>query len=258
MDLPRQAIEAALSHNWTLAAKLNLRILRDSSKDIDSLNRLARAYFELGFKTKAQKTYQKVMRLDKFNSIALKNLALVKFATVPRHTHQNLPANSIPNFLEEPGKTKNVILTRLGNPKIISRMRAGDPVTISAREHCVSISSLSSEYLGRLPDDLASRMRSFIKGGNVYQAWIKSVDSQGGKQTLKIFLREVSKSPKFKNTPSFPSTEKLTYAAFTPPELIHEEKPTILTPEEDQEVFGPNSDKDFDQEGSMPSGDEES
>lgn len=257
MDLPRQAIEAALSHNWTVAVKLNLRILKENTKDIDSLNRLARAYFELGFKTKAQLTYQKVMRLDKFNSIAAKNLELVKYATVPRHTHQKFTITAPPNFLEEPGKTKNVILTRLGNPKIISRMRAGDPVVISAREHCVSISSLSSEYLGRLPDDLASRLRTFIKGGNVYHAWIKSVDSQHGKQTLKVFIREDTKSAKFKNTPSFPPTEKLAYAAFTPPELIHEEKPTILTPEEDQESFGPGGDKDFDQEGSMP-GDEES
>ena len=33
--------------------------------------------------------------------------------------------------------------------------------------------------------------------------------------------------------PSFPLTEKLTYAAFTPPELVHEEKPEITSGEEE-------------------------
>jgi tetratricopeptide (TPR) repeat protein len=257
MDLPRQAIEAALTRNWTLAVKSNQQILKDHSRDIDALNRLARAYFELGFKTKSQQMYQKVIRLDKFNSIAIKNLELLKSATISRRPHQILPPTSPPNFLEEPGKTKTIILTRLGSPKIVTRMRAGDPVTILAHEHCISICSPSSEYLGRLPDDLASRLRSFIKGGNIYHAWIKSVNSQNGKHTLKVFIREISKAVKFKNTPSFSSTEKLTYAAFTPPELIHEEKPTTLTTEEDQESFNINPEKDLDQENDF-SGEKES
>ena len=44
-------------------------------------------------------------------------------------------------------------------------------------------------------------------------------------------------SSKFKNTPSFPITEKLTYSAFTPPELVHEEKPDVASTEEDTDSF---------------------
>ena len=38
--------------------------------------------------------------------------------------------------------------------------------------------------------------------------------------------------------PSFPLTEKLTYAAFTPPELVHEEKPDVSTTEYQEEEMG--------------------
>jgi tetratricopeptide (TPR) repeat protein len=236
----RLAIEASLAHDWKRAIELNKQLLKDNPKDTDSLNRLARAYFETGLKTKSQEMYLKVLRIDKFNPIAAKNLELLKSSTISR-SHKSPPClTPTPEFLEEPGSTKNVILTRLGNPKIVSRLHPGDAVSIVAHEHCVSAISDAQDYLGRLPDDLASHMRAFLKAGNVYQAWIKSNESKSGKQTLKIFIKEVSRAPKFAHTPSFPATEKLSYAAFTPPELVHEQKPdTSITGEDSGESFSP-------------------
>lgn len=236
MDLSRQAIEAALKRDWKAAISLNLEILKSSSRDLEALNRLGRAYIEIGQKSKALDVYQKVLKLDKFNSIAQKNLALIKSSTVTRSKSKTVSGNAFPVFLEEPGLTKTVSLIRLGDPKIIARQRPGDPVFLTARDHCVSIVSHRQEYLGRLPDDIASRIRKCIKGGNKYSAWVKSLDidlHENKKQILKIFIREISRSPAFRDTPSFPSTEKLSYAAFTPPELIHEEKPLTSSTEED-------------------------
>lgn len=218
--LVRQAIQAALTRNWKVAIELNLKVLKTNSKDTDALNRLGRAYLETGLKTKAQEVYQKVLRLDKFNSIAIKSLELLKTSRVV-HLPKMTGATPPPIFLEEPGVTKTVSLVRMGDVKIVSRMHPGDCVQLVAREHIVSVVSIANEYLGRLPDDLASRMRSFIKGGNKYDCWIKSVDATG----LRIFIKETYRGPNFRTTPSFPVLEKLTYAAFTPPELIHDEKP---------------------------------
>ena len=229
---PQKAINAALNRDWKEAVKINLYLLKQNPKDIDSLNRLGRAYMELGHKTRAHDTFTKVLHLDKFNNIAAKNLDLLKSSRLS-HTPLTLSSAPTPMFLEEPGITKTVSLIRLGDPRILASFHPGTPVQIVCRGHSVSSTSPTGQYLGRLPDDLSSRLRPFIQSGNQYSAWIKSV----GPKFLKIFIKEMVRSSKFKNTPSFPITEKLTYAAFTPPELVHEEKPDVASTEEDSDSF---------------------
>lgn len=246
MDPTTQAaINAALSRDWKTAIELNLRLLKDNSKDIDSLNRLGRAYFETGQKAKAEEVYHKVLKMDKFNSIATKNLELLKTSRVTHDGRAKFTTNVPPPiFLEEPGVTKTVTLTRPGDPKVTSRLHPGDPVSIVPHDHCVSVMSQSNEYLGRLPDDLASRLLPFLHASNKYYVWIKSVDG------LKIFIKEVSRAAKYKNTPSFPMTEKLSYAAFVPPEWVHDERPNTSVTEEQEEVN--SSERDVDPDTSAP------
>ena len=229
-DLSQQAIDFALSGNWKEAIKVNLVLLKDNSKDIDTLNRLGRAYLETGQKSKSEETYKKVLRLDKFNSIAAKNLGLLKTSRIS-HQSKTFSASSMPLFLEEPGVTKTITLIRLGDAKILARLHAGDPVNIVVRQHTVAAVSSNNEYLGRLPDDLAARLRPFIKAGNTYVAWIRSIDP------FRIFAKENHRAAKFAHSPSFPITEKLTYSAFTPPELIHDEKPDTSATEEQEETL---------------------
>lgn len=241
-ELTQQAIQAALTRNWKEAISLNTKILKQNPKDTDALNRLGRAYFESGFKTKAELTYKKVLRIDKFNSIANKSLDLLHNSKITRGgTTKLVPSISQAMFLEEPGITRTVSLTRLGDPKIISSLHPGDPVLLHSRDHCVTVTTTKNLNLGRLPDDLASRLLVLIKNGNKYDAWIKSLDG------VKIFIRETYRSTKNKNTPSFPITEKLTYAAFTPPELIHTEKPDVSAHEDlDQDFQREPGDVDID------------
>lgn len=230
-QLAKQAIDAAMAGNWKEAIKTNLLILKKNPGDTESLNRLGRAFMEVGLKSKAENTYKKVLRLDKFNSIAGRNLILLKASRLNRQTAT--PSVHIqPMFLEEPGITKTVHPIRLGDTKVISRLHPGDPVKITVRQHNVVVVTHTNEYLARFPDDLASRLRTLIQAGNVYSAHIRSIDP------LKIFVRETNRAAKHKFTPSFPVTEKLTYAAFTPPELIHEEKPdTSATEEQEEESY---------------------
>jgi hypothetical protein len=236
MDLNQQAIQASLTRDWKLAIKLNQQILRLNPQDLDALNRLAKALLYSGLKTKAEATYKKVLRIDKYDSIALKGLENLKTYKVDRKKENQPTIDYASAFLEEPGTTKSVNLIRLGDANILVHLQPGDEVKLQAREHCISILNSGNEYLGRLPDDLTCRLRPLIKSGNLYQAWVKSLDIQRNNlanSTIKIFIREVSRSRKFSHTPSFPSTEKLTYAAFTPPELVHTDRPRTSTPEEE-------------------------
>lgn len=241
MDDPvKVAVAAALTRDWKTALKANLSTLKQNPKDIDALNRLGRAYFETGQKTKAEGIYQKVLRLDKFNSIATKSLELLRTSRLSRKPHDTgSPTPPPPIFLEEPGLTKTVSLIRPGDPKITARLHPGDPVSVVPRDHIISVTSPANEYLGRLPDDLTSRLLPLLRAGNQYYAWVRSVE--GG---LKIFIKEIYKSPKYKNTPSFPITEKLTYAAFTPPELVHTEKPDVSGTEEQEETVITDTDSE--------------
>ncbi|MEK7504599.1 MAG: tetratricopeptide repeat protein [Patescibacteria group bacterium] len=221
------AIKAALTGNWKEAVRLNLLILKSDPKSIEALNRLGRSYFQLGLKTKADETYRKVLKLDKFNTIAIKNLELIKTSKIVRggnHSAHTPP----PVFLEEPGVTKTLSLIRPSEPKILSRMHPADPVVIAPRQHCIAVTTIDGQNLGRLPDDLAAKMLVFIRAGSEYTAWVRSVEPNN----LKIFIKEVKRATKFKDTQPFPATEKLVYAAFTPPELVHTEKPDVSSTED--------------------------
>lgn len=232
IDLTQQAIDLALSGQWKEAIKINLQSLKKSARDVEILNRLGRAYLETGQKAKATEVYKKVLRLDKFNTIAAKNLELLKTFKVDRGAARGeRVASALPVFLEEPGVTKTVSLVRLGDPKTIGQLRPGDEVKLVARQHNVVLLTLSGQYLGRISDDLALRLRTFLAAGNTYQTWIRSVDQK----EVKVFIKEATRAAKFRNNPSFPLTEKLTYAAFTPPELVHEEKPDVSATEFQEE-----------------------
>lgn len=212
--LAQKAINDALSSSWEDAKNTNLEILKGYPQDIDALNRLARAYAELDDLENAKKTSKKVLSLDPLNNIAGKCLEkwnLLKDGD----KHQSFPV-SAEAFLEEPGKTKLIPLLNLGETKTLVKLSSGEEVNISAHTHRVSIIGNDGKYIGRLPDDVSAKLRSLIKLGNKYHALIKTADEH----EVKVFVREIQRSEKAADVPSFTS-EKLDYVSFTPPELVH-------------------------------------
>ncbi|MCX6726082.1 MAG: tetratricopeptide repeat protein [Candidatus Shapirobacteria bacterium] len=197
--LEEQAIKAALNQNWTRAIEINKKIIKETPQNAPALNRIGKAFYELGKNEEAIKAYKKVIKIDPFNPIANKNLKRLS----KNRSKNNNQKNSILSgniFLEEPSKTKMVKLIRLASPLILSQQDNGDEVFFIIKKRLISIFDNSKNYLGALPEDLSQRLIKFIKGGNQYQAYIKNVDLQ----LLEIFIREVSRSKKFIETPSFP------------------------------------------------------
>jgi len=220
------AITFALSGNWKEAVRVNLEIISQNPEDVDALNRLARAYWELGKVRDAEDTTQKVLKIDPVNQIAQKCAEKWKSAEEGGGVHISSPT-STETFLEEPGKTKLVTLLNLGDAKVFANLDSGEEVILSSHAYKVSINTPDGKYIGRLPDDLAARLRNLIKAGNKYQVLMKSVDPK----EVTVFIREVEKGSKAQDIPSFP-TEKIDYVAFTPPELVHKDTPETLSPEE--------------------------
>lgn len=197
MDLTKnQAIQATLTGDWESAIKLNKTLVNENPQDVEALNRIALAYTVVGKAKNAKDYYQKVLEIDPLNSIAIKNLNKIKANLSGGGGGLIIQVNNI--FLEETGKTKVVELINLAQPEILLTLRTGQLLDLSAKRLKIFISQ-GKKYVGVLPDDIGKRLIKFIKGGNKYEAYVKSASHQH----VTIFLRELKKSTKFKDQPSF-------------------------------------------------------
>ena len=192
-----QAIQTALSGDWNKAISLNKSILEENPGNVEALNRMALAYMILGKTKSAKNTYQKVLEIDPLNSIAIKNLKKVKTDSSKNSENSvTIQVNNI--FLEETGKTKVVDLINLAQAEILLTLRTGQSVDLSIKRLKIFISQ-GKKYIGVLPDDIGKRLIKFTKGGNKYEAFVKSVNHQN----VAIFIRELKRATKFKDQPSF-------------------------------------------------------
>lgn len=200
-NLAQLAIEAALDSKWEEALKLNKQIIKVDPQNIDALNRQAKAYMELGKGNLAKKCYSEVLKVDPYNPIASKNLKIVKAfksnGYVPiANGHVKLSPSL---FLQEPGKTKIVNLLKVAEPQKLSMAYCGMKVEMVVKNRKITILDANGAYLGVLPDDISHHILRLLKGGNKYELFIKSIRVNG----LAVLIREVFRSKRFKNQPSF-------------------------------------------------------
>lgn len=194
-DLSHSAIQCALSQDWKQAIKINVDILEKDKNDTEAMCRLAYAYSQLGRIDEAKRIYRKILTIDRYHAIARKNLD--RISVIARSWGQTTDRTKVrisPNlFIEEPGKTKTVVLRNIAPVKRLAQVNIGDSVTLFAKNHSIEVRDQEKIYLGALPDDIAFRMIRFLKAGNVYQVSIKNVH----KNTLSVFIRETRRGKRF-------------------------------------------------------------
>ena len=199
ISLKDQAIGTALTGDWEKAISLNKALIKDDPNDIDALNRLAFAQNILG-KTKAAKTtYQKVLKIDGLNSLAIRNLKRLSETKKSGNSFNNFPIQTTNMFLEEAGKTKIVELVNITQPNVINMLRTGQGLMLSVKRLKVFLLADGKVYVGMLPDNIGKRLIKFIKSGNEYESYVKSAANR----RLVIFIRETKKTSKFKDQFSF-------------------------------------------------------
>lgn len=212
-NLHRQAIQAALTLNWEEALKINQQILQVEPKNVEALNRLARSYFELGNLSSSKKYFENALEADPYNQIASKFLKRIE--TFNKKGNKASVLSILPPvqidgdmFIEEPGKTKLVTLLKVAEPQKLSLLSAGIAVYLTVKNRGISVTDQNGEYLGVLPDDISHHLIRLIKGGNKYQAIIKTIKTNG----LSILVRETYRSARFKNQPSFLESNGISFA----------------------------------------------
>lgn len=186
-DQHDKAIKAALSGDWEVAVELNLEILANSPQNIAALNRLGRSYMELGQKEAAKDAYEQVLRIDKYDTIATKNLKLLP------HQKSNLASITLADedFIELPGLTKSTLLIKVASRDILLSLVCKQQLTLVPRTHLVAIMTDDNICIGCLPDDLSLKLKDLMKDGYDYSACLKGASDN----TATIFIREV-KRPK--------------------------------------------------------------
>lgn len=197
------AIQATLKGNWEEAITLNLEILKDTPKDTEALNRLAFAYAIQGKLKDAKEMYEKVLKIDYLNPIAQKNLKRLGESSPKKATP--IASYHIGNnmFLEEVGKTKVITLLNTAPPKVLRTLRVGQPLQLTLKRLKIFALDEAKEFIGMLPDNVSRRLTKFMKGGNKYEAYVKSVEDH----IVMLFVKETKRSARYKNLPSFAMVE---------------------------------------------------
>ena len=192
--LSKKAIKAARNQDWEQAVILNQQILDENPQDINALNRLALAYMQQNHPRKARWELEKVLEIDKHNKIANKNLKRVKNK---QYSKVNFGKQ---NFIEEPGKAKNIELTRIPQDNTFEQISIGQECRLEPKSTFISIyTKEDSQYLGALPEKISQRLKKFIKQGNRYQCYVKALESGH----CVVHIKEDHISPKNQGQPTF-------------------------------------------------------
>jgi tetratricopeptide (TPR) repeat protein len=195
-----EAIELALASRWVEAVQVNRGIMDRFGPDEDTLNRLGKAYTELGQVDNGIDAYKSALKLNPVNPIAQKNLAKLQAHRGGGHTIPTSKAKvDVDAFIEETGKTAITALHVHADGDPCSKVSGGDPVKLTVAGDTLNVETARGVNLGHLEHALGRRLIKFLEGGNKYSGAVATCE--GG--AVKIIVRETYQDPKFFGRPSF-------------------------------------------------------
>ena len=203
-ELAKKAVDLAMTNRWSEAVSLNQAILDDSPDDIEALNRMGKAYMELGRNTEAKAAFNMVIAVAPHNPIASKNIGRLGQLGDEAPRQRVISNKSAHVFIEETGKSVVTNLVNLGAPKTRAKMSPGDEVELKLENSHLKVEDVASgTHLGQVEPRLATRLKRLIAGGNRYTATITSADNS----ELTIIVREAYRSPSQAHILSFTSKD---------------------------------------------------
>ncbi|NCS97766.1 MAG: hypothetical protein GW762_04220 [Candidatus Pacebacteria bacterium] len=188
-----KAIKNAKEGLWETAIETNLSLITIDPKDTNAYNRLGVAYLQLGKTRLATKQFKQSLDLDRNNKIAKKQLERIK------NKQTISPAFVSQHFIEEPGKTKTVELTRLAGKETLDNLSVGKSCKLVIKNRYISI-MVDNAYIGALPEDLSFRLTKLINTGNIYSCAVRSAC----RKACEVYIREEERSKQNALTHSFP------------------------------------------------------
>ncbi len=211
-DLSRKAVALAMKSRWKEASAVNRAILKDFPRDLEAWNRLGKALSELGCVAEAREAFGNALEVSPHNSIARKN-----FDRLNRLGEDERPAfvtsgATAQAFIEEGGNSGVTSLVDLAPPNALLKLSPGHPIDLRCEGGGLKVFRASGEYVGRVESRLASRLARLIKGGNRYDATVRSVSEQD----VVIIIREAFRHHSQAHVPSFPARVTGPYPMYLP------------------------------------------
>lgn len=198
----KQAIALAMAGRWQEAVAANKGIIENYPNDVDTYNRLGRAYMELGEYSLAREAYSLAKGLDPYNAIADKNLRrLSDLGEAVSLRGESFHRVEPQQFIEETGKAGVVRLYNLAPRVVMAKMVAGDRVYLKIEDSNLVVENGGGEELGQVDPKHAQRLTRLMKGGNRYTAAVIS----SSEEVMAIIIREVYQHPSQAGQLSFPS-----------------------------------------------------
>jgi len=186
--LSKQAITLAMEGRWREAVEANKSLIESFPDDVESYNRLGRAYMELGEYSQAKEAYGRAIELDSYNTIAEKNLRrLTRLGEVKARREEVAGMVKPRDFIEEIGKAGVVNLNNLAPTATLAKMVAGDEVNLKIEGSSLIVENGRGEYLGQVEPKHALRLIKLMEGGNKYTAAIVS----SSEKAVTVIIREV-------------------------------------------------------------------
>ena len=202
-NLPKKAIDLALSGEWLEAANINRTILLDDDNNTEALNRLAKALMELGELAESREILCKVISLAPYNKIAEKNLARVDEMDAMPNRSKSAKKSIVErgSFIEDSGKSATVNLEKCPENISSAELLSGEQVVLTPKDSCIEVYSNESQFLGIVDRRIGRRLMKLISGGNTYEATLIGV----AESRVSIMIRETYRSPGLSNVSSFPN-----------------------------------------------------
>jgi hypothetical protein len=212
----KEAIDLAMQARWQEAVNVNREIVESFPEDVDTFNRLGRAYMELGQYSRAKDAYRQAVAIDPYNLIAARNLRrlndLKETGTAVIETDKVEPQQ----FIEEIGKAGVVALYELVPKEDRARLVAGDKVYLKVNGSALVVETSRGEYVGKVDPKYGLRLVRLTLGGNQYSASV--VKSTADSMT--VIIRETSQHPSQAGKLSFPPKGMEEFRPFASDKLL--------------------------------------
>jgi hypothetical protein len=206
----KEAIDMAMQARWQEAVEINKEIVTNFPEDVDTYNRLGRAYLELGQYKLSREAYKKSVELDPYNTIANRNLRRLKDMKDMGKTEVETDKVEPQKFIEEIGKAGVVILEALAQKEKRASTVAGDKAVLKIEGSYLAVENSRGEYLGRIEPKHAPRLIRLMLGGNKYSAFVVKSTADG----MTVMVRETYQDPSQVGKLSFPPKGMAEFRAY--------------------------------------------
>jgi hypothetical protein len=196
----KDAIAFAMQAGWKQAVGANKEILEIFPQDVDALNRLGRAYMELGQYKLSRDAYSKAVKVDPYNAIANRNLRRLKDLKDTGKPEVEVDKVDPDQFIEEIGKAGVVTLTELAQKEKRASTVAGDKAVLKVQGSSLMVENGHGEFLGKVEPKQGQRLVRLMLGGNKYSALVVRSSADG----MTVMVREIYQDPKQAGKLSFP------------------------------------------------------